>query len=106
MSYRIKQVGNVSVFSWQKVFIQDVPQACLLMCLLCRGEAAVGDPQAGLHLCPSPAFLHKLFFALNKIFNHTCYSICLSNDAGTQAMALGFPTPPPHTPSSLHLNTC
>lgn len=106
MSYRVKQVGNVSVFSRQKVFIQDVPQACLLMCLLCRGEAALGDPQAGLHLCPSPAFLHKLFFALNKFFNHTCYSICLSNDAGTQAMALGFPTPPPHTPSSLHLNTC
>lgn len=59
----VKPVGNVHVFSWQKILVWGVAQACLLALLLCRGEAALVDTQARLHLClSSPAFLHRLVF--------------------------------------------
>lgn len=75
------------MFSWQKTLVQDVPRGCLIMCFLCRGEAALGDTQAGLHLClSSPAFLHKLILPLNKFSNYTGGPICPSTTAGPQPM--------------------
>lgn len=67
-----------------------------------------GRAQTGLHLCPSsPAFLHKPIFALNKFFNHTCNSHLPFNKCRNPDHDSWLPyAPPPHTPSSLHLNTC